>query len=250
MKHSLLKQFESRIGQIALLIDPEKTKTEAQLIPLLQKAVFAKIDYLFVGGSTVSKKEMEQTIQLIKAHCTIPLVIFPGSSHQLSDDADGLLFLNLISGRNPDYLIGHHVACAEEVLAMNLEVIPTSYILIDGGKMTSVAYISQTTPIPSENMGIALKTAIAGYLMGQKITYFDAGSGAEKSVPISFIQATRDKIPTPIIIGGGIKSIEQIQEYTIAKANVIVIGNKIESDTDFLLDIANYQNTQSESLTD
>lgn len=241
MKQSLLKQIQSKTGQIALLIDPEKTNTEKQLIPLLQKAEFAKINFLFVGGSTVSKKEMEQAIKIMKANCSIPLVIFPGSSHQLSEDADGLLFLNLISGRNPDYLIGHHVACAEEVLAMDLEVIPTSYLLIDGGKMTSVAYISQTTPIPSENIGIAIKTAVAGYLMGQKITYFDAGSGAEKSVPVAFIQALREKITSPIIVGGGIKTIEQIRNYSNAKANIIVIGNKIEADIDFLLDIASHQ---------
>lgn len=237
---NILQKISSKHGQIALLIDPEKTNTIEQLEPLLQKAEFAKIDYLFIGGSTVTQHDFCTTVNIVKSLCSIPVVIFPGSSNQISPKADAILFLNLISGRNPDFLIGHHVACSEEVLDMNIEVIPTSYLLIDGGKMTSVAYISQTTPIPRDNKGIAVKTGIAGYLMGHKLCYFDAGSGAKDSVPTEIIHELHSKIDTPIIVGGGIRTIEAIKQYSDAKVNVIVIGNKIESDIDFLLDIQEY----------
>lgn len=246
---TILEKFNARFGQIALLIDPEKTNTSLQLESLLKKASLAKVDYIFVGGSTVTRLEFEKTISLIKQFSKIPLVIFPGSSNQISPEADALLFLNLISGRNPDFLIGHHVACAEEVLEMNIEVIPTSYILIDGGKMTSVAYISQTTPIPAENTSIAINTAIAGKLMGHKVTYFDAGSGAINSVPLKTILGVKEKISCPIIVGGGIKTIEEIKKYEDVGANVIVIGNKIENDVDFLLDIQEHiSNSQNTSI--
>jgi len=237
----ILNKIQSKSGQLALLIDPEKTKNEEHLIELVRKAEFALIDFFFVGGSTVTRKEIESVVSKLKKHSTIPVVLFPGSGNQLSEQADALLFLNLISGRNPDFLIGHHVSCAEEVLEMDIEVIPTSYILIDGGKMTSVAYVSQTTPIPRENSSISLKTGIAGYLMGQKLTYFDAGSGALQPVPEQLITDLKQKIHTPIIVGGGIRSVEQIELFRNAGANVIVIGNKIEENIDFLLDIETYQ---------
>lgn len=238
---NILNKIQSKIGQLALLIDPEKTKNEEHLLELIKKAEFALVDFFFVGGSTVTRKEVESVVAKLKKNSDIPIVLFPGSSNQLSEQADALLFLNLISGRNPDFLIGHHVSCAEEVLEMDLEVIPTSYILIDGGKMTSVAYVSQTTPIPRENNSISLKTGIAGYLMGQKLTYFDAGSGALQPVPVQLISELKKKIDTPVIVGGGIRSVEQIEAYKDAGANVIVIGNKIEENIDFLLDIATYQ---------
>lgn len=167
-------------------------------------------------------------------------MLFPGAGHQLSPEADALLFLNLISGRNPDFLIGHHVQCAEEVHDMGLEVIPTGYILIDGGKLTSVAYVSQTTPIPRDQLSIARQTAIAGHLMGQRLIYFDAGSGALIPVPAELIREIKTILPTPVIVGGGIRTLESIEAMKEAGANIIVIGNKIEEDLDFLLDIHSY----------
>lgn len=228
-------------GLIALLIDPEKSAESEMLSELIKKAVFAGVDLFFVGGSTVTRKDTEKTVKLIKAGCDIPVVLFPGASHQLSEDADALLFLNLISGRNPDYLIGHHVQCAEEVLASGIETIPTGYILIDGGKLTSVAYISQTTPIPRDNINIVRQTAIAGVLMGQKVLYFDAGSGANAHVPAEIIREIKKVLPeTPVIAGGGIRSVETIRLMKEAGANVIVIGNRVEENIDFLLDIKNF----------
>lgn len=240
----ILKSFSERTGQIAVLIDPEKVQNVNTLKELLKKAAFAGVDYLFVGGSTVTREEFQICISTIKKHSKIPLVIFPGASHQISEEADALLYLSLISGRNPDYLIGHHVASATEVYDMNLEVIPTGYILIDGGTNSSVAYVSQTTPIPADKKSIISRTAKAGILQGKQILYLDAGSGAKRSIPKEIVQDLT-ALPAPIIIGGGIRSAEKIHEISKAGAHVIVIGNKIEEDIDFLLDIKLYIETKN-----
>ncbi len=234
--NTILERFSKRTGQIAVLIDPEKLNQKTELQELLRKADFAGVDYLFVGGSTVTQEEFHRCVNTIKSISPIPLVIFPGASHQVSEKADGLLYLSLISGRNPDYLIGHHVASSAEIYEMNLEIIPTGYILVDGGTSSSVAYVSQTTPIPADKSSIIMNTAKAGVLQGKKILYLDAGSGASSPVPSSIISKLKE-LTIPVIIGGGIRSIEKIEEMTNAGANVLVIGNKIEEDIDFLLDI-------------
>lgn len=240
MPENIYRKICERTGQIALLIDPEKALDPKELAELVKKAEFAGIHYFFVGGSTVLRSDVERVVTALKKSSNIPVVLFPGASHQLSQDADALLFLNLISGRNPDFLIGHHVQCAEEVDAMDIEVIPTSYILIDGGKMSSVAYISQTTPIPRDQANIILKTALAGQLMGQRLTYLDAGSGALEPVSENVIQFLRSRLKTPIIVGGGIQRTETMEQLAAAGANILVIGNKIEENIDFLLDIKSF----------
>jgi len=237
--NEILNQFSKKRGQIAVLIDPEKVQDGSLLQDLLKKAAFAGVDYLFVGGSTVTREEFQFCIECIKKYSNIPLVIFPGASYQVSQEADALLYLSLISGRNPDYLIGHHVASASEVYDMDLEVIPTGYILIDGGTNSSVAYVSQTTPIPSDKTSIITRTAKAGILQGKQLLYLDAGSGAKSTVP-SEIVTQLSQLNVPLIIGGGIRSLEKIHEIRDAGANVIVIGNKIEENIDFLLDIKLY----------
>jgi len=237
----ILEQFSSSTGQIALLIDPEKTTTEKKLTELVKLAEYALVDYFFVGGSTVTREDIEHVVKQLKRLSYIPVVLFPGASHQLSKDADALLFLNLISGRNPDYLIGHQIASAEEVFSLDLEVIPTSYLLIDGGKLSSVAYVSQTTPIPQNQARIALSTATAGFLMGHKLTYLDAGSGAELAVPSEMIEDIKQRLSSPVVVGGGIRCMNEINRLNTAGANVLVIGNKIEEDANFLLDVGQYQ---------
>lgn len=240
MSENIYRKINERTRQIALLIDPEKALDSKQLAELVKKAEFAGIHYFFVGGSTVLRSDVERVVTALKQASNIPVVLFPGASHQLSQDADALLFLNLISGRNPDFLIGHHVQCAEEVDAMDIEVIPTSYILVDGGKMSSVAYISQTTPIPRDQANIILKTALAGQLMGQRLTYLDAGSGALEPVSENVIRFLRSRLKTPIIVGGGIKNTQTMEQLAAAGANILVIGNKIEENIDFLLDIKSF----------
>lgn len=237
---TILNQFSANKGQIAVLIDPEKMQSEEKLKDLVKKAHFADISYFFVGGSTVSRNDFEKTVELLSELTHLPIVIFPGDNQQLSPKADAILYLSLLSGRNPDYLIGQHVASAQEVFNLGLEVVPTAYLLVDGGTKSSVAYVSQTTPIPREQSGIALNTALAGLLQGKKVVYFDAGSGAKHAVPTSFVETLNDSTDCITIVGGGIKSLNQIKKFSQSGANVIVIGNKIEEDIDFLLDIKNF----------
>lgn len=239
-KH-IFQQLKSKTGQIAVLIDPEMTNTSEDLQKIVEKAEFAKVDYFFIGGSTVTRVDFQKTSSILKGLSDIPLVIFPGDHQQLSNDADALLYLSLLSGRNPEYLIGQHVKSAQEVIQLDLEIIPTAYILIDGGRQSTVAYVSQTTPIPRDNTQIALNTAIAGTLQGNKVVYFDAGSGADQAVDAALVNLVNKHLETVTIVGGGVRSIEQIEALKAAGTNVVVIGNKIEEDIDFLLDIQNYK---------
>ncbi|MBW7868831.1 MAG: geranylgeranylglyceryl/heptaprenylglyceryl phosphate synthase [Brumimicrobium sp.] len=238
-------KFRSAVGQIAVLIDPEKTNTLEVLTPIIQKAEFAKIDYFFIGGSSVSKEDFQSTIHLLRSLTSIPIIIFPGDHQQISKEADALLYLSLLSGRNPEYLIGQHVKSAQEVLALPLEIIPTAYILIDGGVYSSTSYISQTTPIPHDNETIALNTAIAGTLQGKKVVYFDAGSGAKHTINPHLIQKLKSELDTVVIVGGGIRDVAHIESFTKAGANIVVIGNRIEEDIDFLLDIHHFTEKRS-----
>lgn len=241
IKTNIYQQFHQKTGQIAVLIDPEKTNKEEQLKAIAEKSHFAGVSYFFIGGSTVNSTDFKQTTAFLKKYSSIPIIIFPGGNNQLSKNADGILYLSLLSGRNPEYLIGQHVASANEVLELGIEVIPTAYILIDGGTKSSVAYVSQTTPIPVHQQNIAINTAVAGYLQGKKVTYFDAGSGAKNTVPSELIHSLNKKIETVTIVGGGIQSIEEIESLCEVGTNVIVIGNKIENDIDFLLDLKKIQ---------
>ncbi|WP_107040305.1 geranylgeranylglyceryl/heptaprenylglyceryl phosphate synthase [Brumimicrobium mesophilum] len=237
----IIQKLRAKTGQIAVLVDPEMTNSKGDLQKIVEKAEFAKIDYFFIGGSTVTRSDFEKTTSILKSLTKIPLVIFPGDHQQISNDADALLYLSLLSGRNPEYLIGQHVKSAQEVIQLDLEIIPTAYILIDGGKQSTVAYVSQTTPIPRDNSLIALNTAIAGTLQGNQVVYFDAGSGASEPVEVSLISQVNSRLKTITIVGGGVRSVEQIKFLASAGTNVIVIGNKIEEDIDFLLDIQIYK---------
>ena len=224
---------------MAILIDPDKCDNGENLKNLLYKSKSAGVSYLFIGGSTVTKVQFENTIDFIKLHSDIPVVIFPGSFHQISNKADAILYLSLISGRNPDFLIGHHVQSASELIEMNIEVLPTGYILIDGGIESSVAYVSQTIPIPRDMSVIAKNTAIAGVLQGKKILFFDAGSGAVQPVPSKLINEV-NSLGVPIIVGGGINNVEYMQELKNAGVNIIVIGNHLEKNIDFIDEIKKF----------
>ena len=232
-----MSKFGQKKGQVAILIDPDKTKETDQLKELVQKASFAGIDYFFVGGSTVSTRDFKTCSKNLKSLTSIPVIIFPGSSNQITEDADAILYLSLVSGRNPDYLITHHVQSAIELIQLNLEIIPTGYILVDGGNQSAVAYVSQTTPIPTEQINIALSTALAAHLQGKKVIFFDAGSGANATVPLNFITELRKYTETPIIVGGGIRSVEELEAFSNVGVNICVIGTKIEENIDFLLDL-------------
>lgn len=230
-----------RTGQhLAILIDPDKHHDIESLNPVLEKINLLKPSFIFIGGSTVLPEQFKSVCKYVKRHCTSGLIIFPGAYNQVDDSADGILFLSLLSGRNPDFLIGHQIQAAPVLKQMKMDIIPTAYLLVDGGKSTSVAYVSQTTPIPSDQHTIAVDTTIAAELLGFKSVFLDAGSGANNHVPIQMIEKVKSSTELPIIIGGGIRSIEEMDKIYKAGANLLVIGNKIEEDVNFLLDLANY----------
>jgi len=224
---------------IAVLVDPDKFKTKESLADFLIKIKLAEPDFIFVGGSSVAKSDFDQCVEMAKKMLSIPLVLFPGAAHHISNNADALLFLSLISGRNPDFLIGQHVEAIDELEQMNIETIPTSYLLIDGGKMSSVQYVSGTQPIPQDEYSIARKTALAGKYLGHKLIYADAGSGAIRPISCEMIK-TLSSVKSPLIIGGGLNSIKRVKAAHNSGANLVVIGNKLEEDIDFLLDLKNY----------
>jgi len=240
----ILDLLNNKQKQIAILIDPDKHNSESKLIDLIQKINLLNPAFIFIGGSTVNAVDFKFCFSILKQNTKIPLVIFPGSHVQIDEKADAILFLSLISGRNPDFLIGHQVESAHKLKQLDIEVIPTAYMLIDGGKNSSVAYVSQTSPIPSDQISIAVNTAIAGELMGMKTVFMDAGSGAITSVSLDMIKEVAQNICVPLIIGGGLKTIQDIENTLNAGANVAVIGNKIEENIDFLLDLMNLNQTK------
>ncbi|MCP4440320.1 MAG: geranylgeranylglyceryl/heptaprenylglyceryl phosphate synthase [Aureispira sp.] len=223
--------------KFVVLIDPDKLETQ-NIDQLIELANTAKVDSFFVGGSLMVSDILDHTISTVKEQCNIPVVLFPGSSLQLSYRADALLYLSLISGRNPELLIGKHVETAPFLKISPLEILSTGYMLIDGGVPTSVSYMSNTYPIPATKDDIAVCTAVAGELLGMKLIYMDAGSGAEKPISLSMIERVSQSIDIPLIIGGGIRTAEKVRENVRAGADMIVVGNAVEKDPQLIIDMA------------
>ena len=242
MKQKIYNQFTERkqLGKksFAVLIDPDKVDA-ASIEQLVTLGVEAKVDYFFVGGSLVISSHLDECIQQIKAACNIPVVLFPGSPSQVSKYADALLYLSLISGRNPELLIGQHVISAPFVKKSGLEIMPTGYMVIDGGAPTTVSYISNATPIPADKNEIAMCTAMAGELLGMKLIYMDAGSGAKRPITEQMIEKVAKHIEVPLIVGGGITEPEKAYINCKAGADVIVVGNAIEKDLSLMKEISN-----------
>lgn len=221
----------------AILIDPDKQKNSV-LSLIVQKANEANVDYFFVGGSLLTNDNLDECIKTIKNNSNIPVILFPGNAMQINKNADGILFLSLISGRNPELLIGKQVISAPILKQTGLEVISTGYMLIDSGKPTTASYISNTLPIPRNKNGIATSTAIAGEYLGMKLIYMDGGSGAEKPIEIDMIKQVSNQINIPLIIGGGICNAQKAIDNCNAGADLIVVGNAIEKNTDLILEIS------------
>lgn len=203
-----------KVGQksIAVLIDPDKIHHQDELNTVIKIANENYVDYFFVGGSLITNSSLPNIINLIKVQSSIPILLFPGSNMQINDQADGLLLLSLISGRNPDLLIGQHVIAAPILKNSGLEILSTGYMLIDGGSATSVVYMSNTLPIPSEKYSIASSTAMAGEMLGNQLIYLDAGSGAANAINSKMINAVREAVNVPLIVGGGINSSEKAMD--------------------------------------
>jgi phosphoglycerol geranylgeranyltransferase len=234
---SLAEKKQRGKKSFAVLVDPDKVTTPL-LDELLDLSVAAKVDYLLVGGSLVISNHLDDCVQHIKRNCDIPVILFPGSPSQISKYADALLYLSLISGRNPELLIGQHVVSAPFVKQSGLEIIPTGYMVIDGGAPTTVSYISNASPIPSDKNEIAMCTAMAGEMLGMKIIYMDAGSGAKRAVTEDMIEKVSQHIDIPLVVGGGILHPEKAYLNCKAGADVIVVGNAIEKDASLIKEMS------------
>jgi len=234
---SLLLRKEKGQKSFAVLIDPDKV-TADKMDELIALAVEAKVDYLFIGGSLVISNTLDEVVQQAKRSCNIPVILFPGSPSQVSRYADALLYLSLISGRNPELLIGQHVISAPFVKQSGLEIMSTGYMVIDGGAPTTVSYISNATPIPADKNEIAMCTAMAGEMLGMKLIYMDAGSGARRPITEAMIEKVAKVIEAPLVIGGGITDPEKAYRNCKAGADVIVIGNAIEKDASLIKEMS------------
>lgn len=221
----------------AVLVDPDKTDEKAAET-IARASAEAGVDFLFVGSSLLMNSSLDACLQTLRKHSAIPLVLFPGNTLQISNYADAILFLSLISGRNADMLIGKQVLAAPLLKTSSLEVISTGYMLIDPGHLTSVTYMSSTLPIPHDKNDIAVSTAWAGELLGLKVLYMDAGSGARHTISCSMIEAVSKNVGMPLIVGGGIKTPEKALELCTAGADVIVVGNCIEKDPAIIAEMA------------
>jgi phosphoglycerol geranylgeranyltransferase len=219
---------------IALLLDPDKTKGDS-LKRILKNAEECHADFIMAGGS-LTFNNIDFLIDSVKQLSSIPVILFPGNLLQLTLKADAILLLSLISGRNPELLIGNHVIAAPHLKEVKDKIISVGYILINCGKKTSVEYISQTEAIPSDKPDIAVATALAGEMLGLRMIYLEAGSGAANPVPLNIVKAVRENISIPIAVGGGIKNKNQVEEFFNTGANLIVLGNGVENNPSLLIE--------------
>ena len=234
---SLCERKANGRKSFAILIDPDKVDNE-KMQRLLELAHVAKVDYFLVGGSLVISNYLDTCVQFIKKNSSIPVILFPGSHTQVSRYADALLYLSLISGRNPELLIGQHVISAPAVRKSGLEILSTGYMVIDGGAPTTVSYISNASPLPADKDDIAMCTAMAGEMLGMKLIYMDAGSGAKRPITESMIDTVSRHISVPLFIGGGITNPEKAYLNCKAGADIIVVGNAIEKDESLIMEMA------------
>lgn len=220
------------IKLLAILIDPDKVSLDKSL-NLIEKINQSPATHIFVGGSLVETNQIDVIIQKIKQNCKLPILLFPGNPSQISKYADGILFLNLISGRNSDYLIEHQVNAVPIIEKTALEVISTGYILVENGIETAVERVSQTKPLDRNNIEYVCQTAKAGEYMGNKLIYLEAGSGAEKAIPLEMIEKVSQKIKIPLLVGGGIRTKTAIETAFKAGADLVVIGTAFENNPNF-----------------
>ncbi|TNE81654.1 MAG: geranylgeranylglyceryl/heptaprenylglyceryl phosphate synthase [Bacteroidetes bacterium] len=233
---SLVQKHQAGQKMLAVLIDPDHVENLEESV---RRCNASGVDLIFLGGSLITSGSIDETIRQIKSLTDIPVLLFPGDELQISSEADALLLLSLISGRNADLLIGKHVIAAPYLKKSGLELIATGYMLIDGGKITTASYISGSVPIPADKPEIAMCTALAGEMLGLKLMYMDAGSGAANPVSEAMIQAVRKAVDTPIVVGGGIRSTAQAVAAWNAGADIVVVGNAIEDDNSLISDLMN-----------
>lgn len=237
MKGKIKEMIKPGKKALALLLDPDKLDSQT-LESRIESINSMSVDLVFVGGSLISSDNMDMVLAELADKTFVPKIIFPGSGLHVNPNADGILLLSLISGRNAEFLIGQHVISAPSLKRSGLEILPTGYILVDGGRPTTVSYISNTTPVPADKPDVAAVTALAGEMLGLQYIYLDAGSGALNPVSEQIIQAVKNTISVPLIVGGGIRTQAQAEKALAAGADVIVIGNAVEQNPDFLKDVS------------
>jgi phosphoglycerol geranylgeranyltransferase len=234
---TLLQKFGLRQKEkqksLAVLLDPDKVEMRG-IMKQVEAFVSAGVDLFLVGGSLISGNNFYVLVEALSQQKEIPVVIFPGSNLHIHSEADGILLLSLISGRNPELLIGQHVIAAPILKNSGLEILPTGYMLVDSGKSTTVSYISNTQPIPADKEDIAVCTAMAGEMLGLQLIYLDGGSGAVNPVPPKMISAVRRNVQVPIVVGGGINSPSKAEQAWQAGADFVVVGNGLEKEPDLL----------------
>lgn len=232
--NEILQSKKEKKKLLAILLDPDKISKDS-LQNIIPKINQSPATHIFIGGSLVLTNTIDGIIRELKQKTTLPVLLFPGNPSQISIEAHGILFLTLLSGRNPDFLIEHQVKAAPILKKTNLEIISTGYILIDGGNQTAVASVSKTIPLPRHNSDIAVATALAGEFLGNKLVYLEAGSGAKLSIPLETISLVSKNIEIPLIVGGGIKDIQGIEDAYAAGADLVVIGTAFENDSNFFI---------------
>jgi len=234
--NNLIAKIKRQNKLFAVLIDPENINYK-ELGHTIKMAEANSVDLIFIGGSLLSKN-IDKPIEFIKSLTKIPVLLFPGSLLQISGKADGLLLLSLISGRNPEYLIGNHVQAAPLLKKLKLEIIPTAYLLTGNADVTAVGYISNTMPIPFHKTDLLTATAMAGEMLGNRLIYLEAGSGADETLPVNAIKAVKDNISIHLIVGGGFKSAQAVAEAYNAGADIIVMGNALEKDPSLIKEVS------------
>ena len=230
--NQILNAKLNRQKLLAILLDPDKI-IWSEIDNLIAKINQSPASHIFIGGSLVQNNILDKLIFRIKESCILPIVLFPGNPSQISNHANGILFLSLLSGRNPDYLIEHQVQAAPILKKTDLEIISTGYILIESGSETAVQRVSKTKPLDRKNDSLALATAQAGEMLGNKLIYLEAGSGAKQAVPLKMIDLVSRNIEIPLIVGGGIVSLQGIQDAYEAGADLVVIGTAFENNIEF-----------------
>ncbi len=238
----ILKKFNEStsngLKSLSILIDPDKVSDQNELHALIDVCNITSVDNILVGGSLITSVKLEEAVRYIKTCTAIPVIIFPGSNTHIFATADGILFLSLISGRNPEFLIGQHVVAAPILKNATIEILPTGYILVGNSIETTVAYISNTLPIPREKYDIAACTAMAGEMLGLKLIYLDAGSGAASPVPGKMISTVKKLIDIPLIVGGGIDTVAKGEVALHAGADMLVVGNGVEKQQNLIREMA------------
>lgn len=238
MKNGVLNLLnQSAQKKLAVLVDPDSLDGTQSVDRIIDRCNEAGADFILVGGSLITNGFWEECVSYIKSRTRIPVVLFPGNLMQTHPEADAILFLSMISGRNPDLLIGKQVLAAPGLKKSGVEVIPTGYMIVDGGKITSVMYMSNTTPIPHDKPNIASTTALAGEMLGLRVIYMDSGSGADRPISPKMIREVRKAVCAPIFIGGGIRTSAQAKEAWLAGADVVVVGNAIEQNPELIFDL-------------